>query len=204
MRLLTGSDVLVEDKLFATLDTTTRPLAPPHAPPILVTDTVGFIRDLPHALVASFRSTLEEARESWLVLHVVDASDPAHAQQQRVTEDVLRELGIDDKPTWVLLNKIDRVDADARAELVAAQPDAIPTCGLDATSGAQLRARISAFFDAHLVEARITVPWARHAAFAELRPQLRVLSEVYEDELTLTVRATPEVLGRLHHRLASR
>ena len=95
MRALTSTEVYVADKLFATLDTTVRRLVPPTEPPILVTDTVGFIKKLPHDLVASFRSTLDEAGDADLLLHVVDAGDPAHADQLAVTREVLAEIGAD-------------------------------------------------------------------------------------------------------------
>src|SRR5262249_39812581 len=118
MRALTTSDVYVADKLFATLDTTVRRLVPPSEPPILITDTVGFIKKLPHDLVASFRSTLDEAAAAGLLLHVVDCADPAHADQLAVTRTVLTEIGADRVPTWLVLNKIDCVDAAGRAALV--------------------------------------------------------------------------------------
>ena len=93
MRALTGSEVLVADKLFATLDTTVRALQPETKPRVLVSDTVGFIKKLPHDLVASFRSTLDEALEASLLLFVVDASDPTYESQLEVTRNVLREIG---------------------------------------------------------------------------------------------------------------
>src|SRR5204863_2392350 len=93
MRALTGSEVLVADKLFATLDTTVRALHPETRPRLLISDTVGFIKKLPHDLVASFRSTLDEALEASLLLYVVDASDPTHASQLAITTEVLREIG---------------------------------------------------------------------------------------------------------------
>ncbi len=93
MRALTGSEVLVADKLFATLDTTVRALHPESVPRVLVSDTVGFIKNLPHGLVASFKSTLDEALEASLLLHVIDASDPGFERQLEVTEDVLDEIG---------------------------------------------------------------------------------------------------------------
>ena len=95
MRALTGSQVLVEDKLFATLDTTVRILQPETRPRVLVSDTVGFIKQLPHDLVASFRSTLAEALEASLLLFVVDASDPTYEAQLEVSRSVLREIGAD-------------------------------------------------------------------------------------------------------------
>src|SRR6202790_5881596 len=98
MRALTGSEVLVADQLFATLDTTVRALKPEAKPRLLVSDTVGFIKKLPHDLVASFRSTLDEALEASLLLYVVDASDPTHEAQLEVTRSVLHEIGAGDPP----------------------------------------------------------------------------------------------------------
>lgn len=108
-RVLSGSDVLVEDRLFATLDATARRVAPKDGEPYLLVDTVGFIRKLPTQLVAAFRSTLEEVAEADLVLHVVDASHPRHEEQMEVVEQVLGEIGAQDKPTWIVYNKIDRL-----------------------------------------------------------------------------------------------
>ena len=125
MRALTGSEVLVADKLFATLDTTVRALQPETKPRVLVSDTVGFIKKLPHDLVASFRSTLDEALEASLLLFVVDASDPTYESQLEVSRSVLREIGADVVPSRLLLNKIDRVSEADRAALRAKHPDAI-------------------------------------------------------------------------------
>src|SRR5208282_2430293 len=119
MRALTGSDVLVADKLFATLDTTVRALHPETKPRILVSDTVGFIKKLPHDLVASFRSTLDEALEASLLLYVVDASDPTYEAQLEVTQRVLREIGAHVVPSLLLLNKADRLDDAARRRIQA-------------------------------------------------------------------------------------
>src|SRR5450432_4620949 len=109
MRALTGSEVYVADKLFATLDTTVRTLEPPTRPRILVSDTVGFIDKLPHGLVASFKSTLDEALEAGLLAQVVDASDPAFERQLQVTSEVLAEIGASGVPRLIVFNKIDRV-----------------------------------------------------------------------------------------------
>src|SRR5512139_653181 len=114
MRALAGSEVLVANKLFATLDTTVRTLYPESIPRILVSDTVGFIKNLPHGLVASFKSTLEEALDASLLLHVIDASDPDFERQRAVTEDVLAEIGAEAVPKILVFNKIDRA-ADAAA-----------------------------------------------------------------------------------------
>src|SRR5205823_844036 len=118
MRALTGSEVYVADKLFATLDTTVRPLAPATRPRVLLSDTVGFIDKLPHGLVASFKSTLDEALEAGLLAQVVDASDPNFERQLQVTTDVLAEIGAVDVPRLLVFNKIDRVgDVEAEARV---------------------------------------------------------------------------------------
>jgi GTPase len=125
MQALTGSDVPVADKLFATLDTTVRALQPETTPRILVSDTVGFIKKLPHDLVASFRSTLAEALEASMLLYVVDASDPTYESQIEVSRSVLREIGAEAVPSRLLLNKIDRVSEADRAVLQEKHPNAI-------------------------------------------------------------------------------
>ncbi len=107
MQALTGADVYIADKLFATLETRTRTWKLPHWGEVLLSDTVGFVRNLPHHLVASFKSTLEEARHADLLLHVVDASDPEAFQQIETVEQVLDELGIHTEETLLVLNKID-------------------------------------------------------------------------------------------------
>ncbi len=109
MRALTGSEVYVADKLFATLDTTVRALKPEVDPRILVSDTVGFIKKLPHQLVASFRSTLDEAHEASLLLFLVDASDPTFREQLTVTREVLGDIGAGEVPSRLVLNKRDRL-----------------------------------------------------------------------------------------------
>lgn len=106
MNLITKSDVFAEDKLFATLDTTVRKVAY-EGVPFLLTDTVGFIRKLPHHLVESFKSTLDEVRESDILLHIVDVAHPAHEDQIRTVQELLKELGADQKPTVLVFNKID-------------------------------------------------------------------------------------------------
>src|SRR3954468_15943526 len=110
LRRLTGAQVLVEDKLFATLDTTTRKIALPNKQPLLLTDTVGFVRKLPHQLVESFNATLEEAALSDFLIHLLDASQPEVIQFYNTTMEVLAGLGADTRPTIVAFNKIDLVE----------------------------------------------------------------------------------------------
>ncbi len=107
LKALTAADVLVENRLFATLDPTTRVMELPGGKEVVLTDTVGFIQNLPHDLIAAFRATLEEANEADLILHVVDASSPMRGEQMEVVERILDELGAGGKPQIVLYNKID-------------------------------------------------------------------------------------------------
>ena len=109
---LTGADVLAEDKLFATLDPTTRKLKLPSGNEVLLTDTVGFIRKLPHHLIEAFKSTLEEAKYADLILHMIDASNPEADTQMLIVYNTLRELGIEDKEVVSLYNKIDIMPED--------------------------------------------------------------------------------------------
>src|SRR5205807_7875104 len=109
MNALTGAGVHVEDKLFSTLDTRTRQWRLQDWGRILLSDTVGFIRDLPHHLIASFKATLEETRQARLLLHVVDAGNPAAEEQIKAVNGVLKELGCDGKPTLLVLNQVDRL-----------------------------------------------------------------------------------------------
>jgi GTP-binding protein HflX len=202
MRALTGSFVSVEDKLFATLDTTVRALQPEATPRILISDTVGFIKKLPHDLVASFRSTLDEARECELLVQLVDASDPAFAAQIAVTGEVLASIGATESPRLLVLNKADRLDAETRARLAREWPDALLLSARDAADVATLRERIVAFFERGHVEAELVVPYARQRVVAEAHAAARVLAESHDETGTrLRVRATPDVLGRLREML---
>jgi GTP-binding protein HflX len=204
MRALTGSGVLVEDKLFATLDTTVRALHPETAGRVLVSDTVGFIKKLPHDLVASFRSTLDEARDCDLLLQVVDVSDPAFPAQLEVTREVLAEIGAVESPRLLVLNKADRLDPEARAQLARERPDAILVSAKDPADVARLRERIVAFFERDMVEAELFVPYARQRVVGEAHEAGRVLSERHDQAGThLRVRARPEVLARLRAALAA-
>lgn len=201
MRRLTGSEVLVKDQLFATLTTTARQLAPPAVPPIVLVDSVGFIDRLPHGLVAAFRSTLAEAQGAWLLLHVADASDPHVERQIQVTSETLAELGLAEAPSWLLLNKIDRVGDPRRAELLRAHPEAQLLSAFDDQLLAELRARIDGYFDALLEERSFELLYPQRAVLAQLGDQVRIVEEEYGETLRLKVRALPHVLERLRIRL---
>jgi GTP-binding protein HflX len=203
MRALTGSQVLVEDKLFATLDTTVRALQPETRPRVLVSDTVGFIKDLPHDLVASFRSTLAEALEASLLLFVVDASDPTYEAQLEVSRSVLREIGADAVPSRLVLNKLDRVDEAGREALIARHPEAILLSAHAAEDVSRLRDIIIAFFEASMVEAVLVLPYAKQGLIGEVYEGTRVLSEDYDETArVLTVRGLPGAIAKLQRSLA--
>ncbi|MBU8538022.1 GTPase HflX [Falsiroseomonas tokyonensis] len=203
MRALTGSQVLVEDKLFATLDTTVRILQPETRPRILVSDTVGFIKQLPHDLVASFRSTLAEALEASLLLFVVDASDPTYEAQLEVSRSVLREIGADAVPSRLALNKMDRVDAEARAALAAKHPDAIMLSAHAPEDVAALRETLIAFFEAQMEEDVLVLPYAKQGLIGEVYESARVISEDYNEAgRVLKIRGLPGAIARLRRSLA--
>ncbi len=204
MRALTGSQVLVEDKLFATLDTTVRILQPETRPRVLVSDTVGFIKQLPHDLVASFRSTLAEALEASLLLFVVDASDPTYEAQLEVSRSVLREIGADAVPARLVLNKMDRVDAERRAALLEKHPDAIMLSAHAPEDVAALRETIIGFFEASMVEDVLVLPYAKQGLIGEVYESTRVLSEDYDETgRVLQVRGLPGAIARLRRSLAA-
>lgn len=184
MRALTGESVVVEDQLFATLDTTVRTMPSPHSKPILLSDTVGFIEDLPHELVASFRSTLEEARQASLLIHVVDASNEHVENQMAVTRSVLRDLEADGIPYLLLLNKADRLSDERRETLEWMFPKAHFVSAHNPSDVQSIREQILEFFAGECVEETLCVPYADYAMVSEICEKTEVLSLQHEDEGT--------------------
>lgn len=198
MRALTGSEVLVADQLFATLDTTVRALQPETRPRVLISDTVGFIQKLPHDLVASFRSTLDEALEASLLLYVVDASDPTWESQLQVTRDVLGEIGAQSVPSRLVFNKADRLTPEVREALREQHPEALILSAHSPEDVAALRLTLIAFFEGSMVEAELNIPYARQGRIGEVYENARVLSEAFDEEgRKLKVRALPAAIARL-------
>ncbi len=208
MRALTGSEVLVANKLFATLDTTVRTLHPESVPRVLVSDTVGFIKNLPHGLVASFKSTLDEALDAALLLHVIDASDPGFERQLEVTDTVLAEIDADQVPRLRIFNKIDHVgDAEAQAvctaELQAKYPGCIVMSARRPEEVAALRLSIIAFFQKDLVESELFLPWTGQQLRGEIYSRCEVLSErADEDGAYFSLRTDAATLEDLQGKLA--
>jgi len=202
MRALTASEALVADKLFATLDTTVRALHPESVPRVLVSDTVGFIKNLPHGLVASFKSTLDEALEASLLAHVVDASDPGYERQLAVTEEVLGEIGAQGVPRLLVFNKIDR--GGEEEALRAKYPGCIVMSAKREGDIAKLREAIRAFFQQRLVEAELFLPWSAQKLRGQIFASCTVLEERTGEAGTfLRVRGEAEAVERLREQLES-
>ncbi len=169
LNAVTGAEVGVRDRLFHTLDPTTR-VARFHGRPYLVTDTVGFIRKLPHQLVEAFGATLEETRLADLLVHVVDASAPEEDRLEMLhaVEDVLEEIGIDEQPRLLVLNKVDVLDAEARAELRHRHPDGVQVSAATGEGLDALGDRIEAAFRSTLRPVDLLLPYAEGGRLAEL------------------------------------
>lgn len=198
MRALTASQVYVEDKLFATLDTTVRAMQPETLPRILISDTVGFIKKLPHDLVASFRSTLDEASDASLLLYVVDASDPTFRSQLEVTRSVLSELSLDATESLLILNKSDRLEADEIKALLREFPHSVALSAQRSEDIDMLRERIITYFEKNMVEADLLVPYENGKMVGEIHSSMRVLRETHTDDGSiLTVRAYPEMIAKM-------
>ena len=205
LRALSGTDVFVEDRLFATLDTLTREVEVGDGYRFRVTDTVGFIRKLPHHLVASFRATLEEARAADLLLHVIDAAHPSWEEQVEVVEVVLEEMGLSPKRVIHVFNKTDLVSDPAAllAQVRERFPHAVLT---SAGSGAQsrppdvqaLRGALRTSAEALRPVARVRVPVGDGRLLAELHRESHVLGEVHVNGVVeVTARVEARMLGRL-------
>lgn len=199
MNALTTANVLAEDKLFATLDTRTRRWQLPHWGPVLLSDTVGFIRDLPHRLIASFKATLEEARQADLLLHVADISSPAVLDQISAVYDVLHEIGIEEKDTLLVLNKLDALDSPARLEGVLRRyPNAIAVSavsreGLEKFAWAVSNTLSRSFRD---VDIETTVENGKLMAYIAAHGD--VLSKRFTDtKVTIHCRMPQKYLGRI-------
>jgi GTP-binding protein HflX len=180
--------VLVEDRLFATLDSTVRQVTLSPAHRILLSDTVGFIRKLPHHLVASFKSTLDEVREADILLHVVDISHPLFEEQMSVVNETLEELGAAGKPMIIVFNKIDRlVNRNVIGYLTANHPDAVFVSATRGIRMSALRELLVARLDAQVVEQTLTVKAADYRTIALLHETAEILEKSYDGE-TITIR----------------
>ncbi len=199
MNALTQAGVKAEDKLFATLDTRTRRWQLPNWGPVLLSDTVGFIRDLPHGLIASFKATLEEARQADLLLHVADASNPNVLAQISAVYKVLEELGIEEKSTLLVLNKVDSLDTPAQLESVRRHyPNAIMISARERHGLEELAHRVSDALSASFLDIDVELGADNGRLMAYLAAQGEVLSKRYQDErVTIHCRLPKKHLGRI-------
>ena len=192
LRRLTGAEVFIENKLFATLDTTTRKIALPNKQPLLLTDTVGFVRNLPHQLVEAFNATLEEAALSDFLIHVLDASQLEVMEFYNTTMRVLADLGADTKQMLVVFNKIDKVsDPDALPGLRRHFPDAVFISVQTGEGIDELIERISEFVARGTMTVELCVPAARADLLARLHRDGTVNEVQYEHDFTRVVATIP-------------
>jgi len=206
LRALSGTDLLVEDRLFATLDSATRKVELGTGHEALLTDTVGFIRKLPHHLVASFRSTLEEAREGDALLHVIDASHPEWEEQRWVVNDVLSDLDLAGNDKILVFNKVDRIthaEEEALRDRIRAlepTPAVFVSAHEDATLDA-LKETLVARIRARLEEVVVRLPVADGQAIAAIYREAEVIDRTAENTyIFLTARVPAPLLGRLRNR----
>lgn len=188
---LTGSDVLAQDKLFATLDPTTRSYELPGGRAITVTDTVGFIQKLPHSLVEAFKSTLSEVRDADLILKVVDISDDDHARQLDAVDRVLREVEAGERPSVTVFNKVDLLDPLELGALERRIPDAVLFSARTGYGLATLLERVALEASASDELISCEIPYREGALVAAIRKQGSVLSESYLDNALSMVCRVP-------------
>ncbi|REJ65303.1 MAG: GTPase HflX [Planctomycetota bacterium] len=199
MRRLTEAEVLVQDKLFATLDTRTARWQLPDWGPVLLSDTVGFIRDLPHDLIASFKATLEEARQANLLLHVADASNPAVTEQIASVYEVLEQLGIEEKDTVLVLNKVDAVEDRATLDAIRLRsPNAVFVSARSGQGIEELAHVVGEELSRSFVDVDVETSAANGKLFAYLARHGEILSRRYNDSrVTLHCRLPQRYLGKI-------
>lgn len=203
---LTNSDILVEDKLFATLDPTSRRCPLPSGQPLIITDTVGFVRNLPHRLVNAFKATLEEAVVSNFLIHVLDVNSPEIESHAETTLSVLNGLGADEKRIIMVFNKIDDLwSEDIRLTLSFRYPEALFVSAHSGEGIPELLERIEAIVESDFAQLRLLIPHDRYDLVARLHREGGVRKEEPRDEGTYIVGSVPErMLSALHPFLLSK
>lgn len=193
LNMLTKSDVLAEDKLFATLDTSTRRMELPDGQQVLLTDTVGFVRKLPHDLVQSFRATLEEATLADFLIHVVDASAASAEKFLKTTTEVLAEIGAGDKKTILAFNKVDLItEPERRQELQHRHPDAVMLSVKTGEGIEQLLHRIHEMVFDRVVRLDLRLPMHRLDLLALAHQEGKVLKEDYDEDVAVVQCVVPK------------
>jgi len=201
MNLLSGAGVLTDDQLFATLDTTTRRIETDSGPPLLLTDTVGFIQNLPQNLLTAFRATLEEVTEANALLHVVDASVPDARKQIHAVLDVLDELGAGEKPILTVLNKVDRVEEQEILRCLRADfPPAVETSALIGVGRDRLFFELGKLFRQSEIHFSLVLPYSRQSLLRTLHEKGQVFEERFEPDGIRIRAAAPRPV---YHRIMS-
>jgi GTP-binding protein HflX len=203
---LTRAQVQAEDVLFATLDASVRTLDPSTRPKILLSDTVGFIRHLPHALVESFKSTLNEVLEADLLIHVVDISHPHYQLQIKTTEGVLRDIGAGDIPVMMVFNKMDRLEDQLLPKILrSVYRGSVFISAHRDDDLTLLRRQIFKFFEENLIKATLMVPHGEASALSTVYQSCLILESHFEDPLKarFEVRASAAVLAKLRNFVVS-
>ncbi len=200
LSFVSGADVMAKDMLFATLDTTTRKVGLPDGQPLLLTDTVGFIRNLPHRLVEAFKSTLEEAVLADFLVQVVDVSDSEAFRHFETTLEVLEELGAKDKPMFVVLNKLDKLDEAIRAETIEAltqkmQMPTVPMSVIESWGADEFMAACVEMLSNRVHTSIYRIPQYRSDIVAVMHREGKVLSTEYEDNDIIVQAILPTALG---------
>jgi len=200
MNRLTGSDTLVEDKLFATLDATIRKIKKNFPYPVLLADTVGLIDKLPHDLVASFKSTLDEVREADLLLKLVDFSHPSYRKQMETVDQVLTELGTGDTDSLLVFNKVDRVtDPELLANARHLFPEAVMISCKTGEGIERLQREIIRCYENRLTPYTLVMDYSQTDLISEIRKQVIIVKEDYEENrIVLSLRLPPEGKARLN------
>jgi GTP-binding protein HflX len=201
MNTLTGADTYVQNQLFSTLDTRTRQWHIQNFGKVLLSDTVGFIRDLPHHLVASFKATLEEARQARLLLHVVDASSPAAEIHIDSVKVVLKELGCENKPTILVLNKIDKIADRTRLQLLqATYPKSVAISGITGEGLENLKEAVVEALTQDFMEADIVVDSGNGKVLSYLGAHAEIYHQEFQNGTTHIRCRLPRYLA--HHVVA--
>ncbi len=199
MNCLTGADTLVEDKLFATLDATVRKIKKNFPYPVLLSDTVGLINKLPHDLIASFKSTLDEVRDANLLIHVVDLSHHKYAEQMRTADDLLQQMGVDNIDILTVFNKVDALsNTEILDRVLHTYPSAI---GISCKTGQgidSLRQQMACHYEKNLAPYRLELEHSQAMLIQEIRKHALVLKEDYNPNgIALSLRLSPGAKAKL-------
>ena len=205
MNMLTRAGVFVEDKLFATLDPTTRALRLPNGDKVMIVDTVGFINKIPHSLIEAFKSTLEEVCRADLLLHLVDVANPLYEEQIRVIEEVLQEIGAGEIPTLLVPNKVDLAPGLPLRQLKGRNVlDVCPISALNGTGVTPLLETVGKILDREKQEFHASFSPGQGDLLALLRERGRIVEEIYQGNLIhVTAMVTPKLAGQMRKLLES-